>query len=581
MKKIEKLLSAILSLVLLLSLAGVSAFAEDNEYQIVKIEAEDVTLYENLTGSYISESGWGTDGASQAYFHYTEYVNNVKIYMADGKIITGSQSDIDFYFAVSPTIKCDEEQSSENQWTVGNSYTAKFCIGSGVAEFKFNVVENPIAEIIVDDFEIPEFTNGSYNNNNVFTYKPRPSSVKLVYKDGTSEVMTPDEVIKNFEGNRGFPAAEGSDSWTAGNTYPMSCYIGDVVCNYNITVAARSEESKKYVYNNTDGGIEIIRYNGNDENLVIPENIDGKKVVSILNAFNNNADIKTLTLPNGLQKIGNNAFLGCSNLECVSIPDTVTTIGYRAFADCENLKSVYIPQSVETLGNRAFGYYNVSTSRYKTVQGFTIYGITGSEAENYADRTGFNFVSTGEYELPFTDVPKNEWYYDAVLFNYKQDYLHGYGNGSFGPSDIMQRQDFVLLLANIDNAYFAKYKLYQTVFPDVYNSEYYFSAVMWAKYNDIASGYENGNFGVGDAITREQVCRILYNYCQGSVSGDASEILAAFPDGNNVSDWAKEAVAWAAENHIVGGNGTLNPAGNANRAETAQIIMNMANKNIL
>lgn len=59
MKKIEKLLSAILSLVLLLSLAGVSAFAEDNEYQIVKIEAEDVTLYENLTGSYISESGWG------------------------------------------------------------------------------------------------------------------------------------------------------------------------------------------------------------------------------------------------------------------------------------------------------------------------------------------------------------------------------------------------------------------------------------------------------------------------------------------------------------------------------------------
>ena len=559
------------------------------ENPIEKIEVEDVTLYENVSGDYVSDGSYDPDTGSviytPSYFYYNDTeAYNITVYMRDGRIVTGTPGDIDFYISgfSEPKIRCVDVQNYNNQWSVGNSYTARLYFGANITEFKLNLVENPVSRIEIEDFEIPELTNGFYNIDGAFTYSPRPSEVKLIYKDGTSENLTVSEIYEKFEDcDLGLRGLDASDTWTAGNTYPMSYYIGDVVGNFNVTITARSEESRKYTYNNYADGIEIIKYTGDEEDVVIPESIDGKKVVMIWEAFENNTTIKSVTLPNGLRTIGSYSFFGCKNLEFVSIPDTVTAINSRAFADCENLKSVYIPQSVETLGSMSFGYYDVSTSRRKIVPGFTIYGKTDSEAESYADRNSLYFVPTGEFNLPFSDVPKNEWYYKAVLFNYTQGYLQGYENGNFGPADIMQRQDFVVLLANIVRIDLDRYDFYPETFPDVTKGEYYFTAVTWAENNNIISGYADGRFGVGDALTREQMCLILYNYCDGTVSGDVSEILAAFPDGDNVSDWAREAVAWAAENDIVGGNGKLNPAGNANRAETAQIIMNMANKNIL
>ncbi len=181
----------------------------------------------------------------------------------------------------------------------------------------------------------------------------------------------------------------------------------------------------------------------------------------------------------------------------------------------------------------------------------------------------------------FPDVASGEWYYNAVKFNVENGYLKGYGNGYFGPADNIQRQDFVVLLSRIAGADLSAYEGQNGGFADVPANDYYSAAVTWAKENNILSGYANGLFGVGDPITREQACKIFYNYCHGSVEGNTSAILANYPDGAAVSDWARDYVAWAAENHVVGGNGNLNPVGNANRAEMAQIIMNMSNNDIL
>ena len=181
----------------------------------------------------------------------------------------------------------------------------------------------------------------------------------------------------------------------------------------------------------------------------------------------------------------------------------------------------------------------------------------------------------------FPDVSSGEWYYNAVKFNVEKGYLKGYGNGYFGPADNIQRQDFVVLLSRIAGADLSAYEGQNGDFADVPTNDYYSAAIAWAKENKILSGYADGRFGVGDPITREQACVIFYNYCHGSVSGDVNAVLAGYPDCGNVSDWARTAVAWAAENHVVGGNGKLNPVGNANRAEMAQIIMNMSNNGIL
>ena len=95
----------------------------------------------------------------------------------------------------------------------------------------------------------------------------------------------------------------------------------------------------------------------------------------------------------------------------------------------------------------------------------------------------------------------------------------------------------------------------------------------------LVNGYGNGAFGPTDSITREQLAMIMYNYVQKMgypVSTEISGDLTRFSDSDQVSSWASEALGWAAGVGLVNGNadGTLNPKGTATRAEVATIMNN-------
>ena len=183
--------------------------------------------------------------------------------------------------------------------------------------------------------------------------------------------------------------------------------------------------------------------------------------------------------------------------------------------------------------------------------------------------------------VTFPDVASGDWYYNAVKFNAEKGYVTGYSNGTFGPSNNIQRQDFVLILARIAGADLSAYEGQNGGFSDVQAGAYYASAVAWAKDKGIVTGYSADNFGVGTYISREQISLILCRYLGGEASGDVDTILNAYSDGGNTSPWAKAGVAWAVENGIIGNSDYLNPNGNAGRAEVAQIIYNMSNKGML
>ena len=183
--------------------------------------------------------------------------------------------------------------------------------------------------------------------------------------------------------------------------------------------------------------------------------------------------------------------------------------------------------------------------------------------------------------MSFPDVASGDWYYNAVKFNAEKGYVTGYSNGTFGPSNNIQRQDFVLILARIAGADLSAYEGQNGGFSDVPTNAYYSAAVAWAKDKGIVTGYSADNFGVGTYITREQISLILCRYLGGEASGDVDTILNAYSDGGNTSPWAKAGVAWAVENGIIGNSDYLNPNGNAGRAEVAQIIYNMSNKGML
>ncbi len=103
-----------------------------------------------------------------------------------------------------------------------------------------------------------------------------------------------------------------------------------------------------------DGTIEIIKYNGLDKDVFIPETIDGKKVTSIgENAFQSCTAV-SITIPQGVTNIGKMAFDTCTSLTSVTIPNSVTSIGESAFGHCGKLTSITIPGSVASIGKCAF-----------------------------------------------------------------------------------------------------------------------------------------------------------------------------------------------------------------------------------
>ena len=198
-------------------------------------------------------------------------------------------------------------------------------------------------------------------------------------------------------------------------------------------------------------------------------------------------------------------------------------------------------------------------------------------------KCGYSF----DEEIPkisyYPDVHDTEWYFDFVDECTELGFMSGYSNGNFGPRDNLQRQDFVCILARIKNADLSEYGYTSDKLSDIKEGKYYTAAVNWAVENGIVSGYENGKFGIGDPITREQVCTILYRCALSPDVRNVDSTLNSHSDYKNVSAFAKIPVAWALQNGVISGmaDGRIAPTHFASRAQIATIITSVAKSGIL
>lgn len=85
-----------------------------------------------------------------------------------------------------------------------------------------------------------------------------------------------------------------------------------------------------------------------DEDLVIPATYDGCPVVSVY-GLENCTWIKSITIQEGVEGIGANAFKGCTSLVSIDIPSSVNSIGYSAFGDCSSLESIEFPNGITVI----------------------------------------------------------------------------------------------------------------------------------------------------------------------------------------------------------------------------------------
>src|SRR5690606_24200495 len=107
-----------------------------------------------------------------------------------------------------------------------------------------------------------------------------------------------------------------------------------------------------FEYKNVSGGVEITNYTGTNKNVIIPEKIGGKNVVSIGDGAFAEKGISSVKIPETVSKIGNGAFKN-NNLTTIFIPENVREIQVEAFMS-NRITEIILPDGIESIGARAF-----------------------------------------------------------------------------------------------------------------------------------------------------------------------------------------------------------------------------------
>lgn len=195
-------------------------------------------------------------------------------------------------------------------------------------------------------------------------------------------------------------------------------------------------------------------------------------------------------------------------------------------------------------------------------------------AANVEVTASFQWTGLTHTPMSFSDVAEDHWYHEAVHYVYERGMMTGTSPTTFSPDMVTTRGMIVTILHRLEGSPLAE----TANFSDVPRSEYYASAVDWAQSTGIVSGYggnETGTFGPENSITREQLATILYRYAEKTGADTAPRgDLSGFSDAGDISDYARDSMAWAVGVGLVSGmgDGTIAPAGSATRAQVATIL---------
>ena len=178
----------------------------------------------------------------------------------------------------------------------------------------------------------------------------------------------------------------------------------------------------------------------------------------------------------------------------------------------------------------------------------------------------------------FTDVTKN-WAYPGIQYCVTHGIMGGMGDGTFAPTGTTTRAQIVQILYNLEGTPAVSGT---TPFTDL-TANWYKSAILWAYQNNVVAGTSPTTFAPDQPVTREQIAVILTQYMFHVLKMNRTWTpadLSKFPDGAQVSSWAKEAMQDAVALGLINGTKAsdgvvyLDPQGSAARQQVATILMN-------
>ncbi len=180
-----------------------------------------------------------------------------------------------------------------------------------------------------------------------------------------------------------------------------------------------------------------------------------------------------------------------------------------------------------------------------------------------------------EWKNPFNDVEESDWYYGSVKYANENGIINGVSPTEFAPKLNVTRAMFVTLLYRLEK----QPDTVECKFTDVQKGSWYEKAVAWANEKGIVFGVSDTEFAPDSNITREQMATMLCRWAKFKGKNVASSVKLNYSDKDNISDWAKDNIAWTTENGIMTGSGSsFLPKNFATRAEAAAVIERIAKK---
>ena len=210
-----------------------------------------------------------------------------------------------------------------------------------------------------------------------------------------------------------------------------------------------------------------------------------------------------------------------------------------------------------------------------TVNGVSKGAVTSLSGLTSKDKVVVSFEKQQTTVGGFTDIA-DHWGKDAILFTVDKGLFKGVTDTTFEPNGQMTRGMLATVLYRMENQ---PEITTPAGFADVEAGAWYANGINWAANAKVVNGVGENKFAPNNNISREQLAAMLYRYAQFkeydvTKQGDISQ----FTDNAKVGDWAKEAIAWAVGNEIIkGDNGSINPQGEATRAEVATMLQRFIN----
>ena len=177
---------------------------------------------------------------------------------------------------------------------------------------------------------------------------------------------------------------------------------------------------------------------------------------------------------------------------------------------------------------------------------------------------------------PFVDMEQHTWAKESVYTLKDRGIISGTSETTFSPANSIRRGDSILILTRMLGISGAATEN----FADVPATSYYAAAISAAKAAGIAQGSEN-HFRPDEAISRQDLITLAYRaFLNAGYITENNDLTAldAFGDQDRIAEYAKTAMASMVSAGIIkGADGSVNPLGNATRAEVAVMCARMLN----